>query len=175
MTDSIFTTLERVLLPHESLKFTILRQPAGLVLLMQPHLNDKAANVPKEAEQARAMLAVPLRLLGSAAQLDAAFAEQVGGYAAARADLRTGFDALLDAFKETTKETRAKATNAKGSVTKPSGAAPANGGAAPASGKADDKRGAAAVDPTPVAESASSRPAKSPEMQPKSLFGDEEG
>lgn len=122
MTESLFTALEQVLLPHESLKFSIIRGQTGLVILLQPSL-DKARDVPKEAEQVRAVLGMPLRLAGSASELDAAFTARVRGYADARRGAHDSYKTLIDALNEASKEAKSK-TPARGSTTKPKTASP---------------------------------------------------
>jgi PRTRC genetic system protein E len=122
MHTSLFSTLEQAMLPNESLRFTISRQPKGLVLLLQPVLHKSDEVVPKEAEQTRAVLAMPLRLSGSAADLDAAFAANLQGYGQARNELHDNYVSLLDALREASKDAKAKTQQAgKSTVAKPKG------------------------------------------------------
>lgn len=123
MTPSLFVLLEQALLPGETVKFTIGRQADGLMLLLQP-LRPKSADVPKEAEAARAALALPLRLAGPAADLDAAFEAKLQGYAQARHVLSDAYETLVAALNEAAKvaqATKSKTVSrtAKSTVSKP--------------------------------------------------------
>lgn len=129
MTPSLFVLLEQALLPGETVKFTIGRQPNGLLLLLQP-LRAKSGDVPKEAEQARAALALPLRLAGPAADLDAAFEAKLQGYAQARQRLGDAYETLVAALNEAAKAAQATKTKtasrtAKSTVNKPTTSTPA--------------------------------------------------
>lgn len=127
MSQSLFSSLEKVLVAGESLRFTIQKRTDGLALLLQP-IVAKAQDVPKEVEHIRAVLALPLRLAGSACELEATFNERVQGYANARQDAHGSYAALLGALNEASKEAKAKASTKSTTAPKPT----ANANAAPA-------------------------------------------
>ena len=120
----LISLLSQVIRPKESVRFTVSKQSDGrLLLVVQPLLHKKAEDVPKEAEQARAALAVPLRLVGVSADLDAHLAARLEGYCRARGELHDNFDALIEALKEASKEAKNRTTQArKSSVAKPKSA-----------------------------------------------------
>lgn len=147
MSQSLFSSLEKVLVAGESLRFTIQKRTDGLALLLQP-IAAKAQDVPKEVEHIRAVLALPLRLAGSACELEATFSERVHGYANARQDAHGSYAALLGALNEASKEAKAKASTKSTAAPKPTAstasAAPAKPtaeSAPPAPAKAQDDFG----------------------------------
>jgi hypothetical protein len=109
--ETLLMLLRAALLPNESLKFTILPHAQGLALLVQP-LPRKPDHVPKEAEQARAALGMPLRLAGSPAQLAADLTSKLQGYAEARRDVHDSYRTLIEALNEAGKEAKAKTIQA---------------------------------------------------------------
>ena len=119
MSSSLFSSLEKILVPGESLRFTMQKRADGLALLLQP-IVAKAQDVPKEVEQIRAALSLPLRIAGSATELDATFNERVQGYADARQDAHGSYAALLGALREASKEAKAKAPAKSAPAPKPS-------------------------------------------------------
>lgn len=132
MSETLLVPLEPVLLPGESLKFTIFRHPKGLVVLMQPSMGKPGKDLPKEVERARAALAMPCRFVGSALELDATFAAKIKGYAEPRREVYDNYEAQIEALREAAKETKAKtAQTIKSGVSKPKPTAPSAAAAAP--------------------------------------------
>ncbi len=106
---AIFARLEHVLLPGESLKFTVQREKGGLVVLLQPVLDHAPETVPDAVAQARANLSLPLRLAMPACDLDQAFDRLIGEYAAARERLHDACQGVIATLREAEKATKAKA------------------------------------------------------------------
>ena len=177
MSTALFSLLEKVLQPKEHLRFTISKQPDGrLVLLSQPLTGKKGApeDIPKEAEQIRAALALPLRLVGDGVALDMAFEEHIRGYGEAREELNASYRTLLGVIKEATKDAKNKtATAGKSSVSKPTGAATTTTAApvaASSTNQADTSVEEGRSDAAPVSDKAPA-PSKDTSMQqPLSLL-----
>jgi PRTRC genetic system protein E len=119
----LISLLAQVIRPKESVRFTVSKQSdCRLLLVVQPLLRKMADDVPKEAEQTRAALSVPLRLVGTPADLDLHLVARLEGYCRARGELNDNFDALVEALKEASKEAKNRTTQArKSTVAKPKG------------------------------------------------------
>jgi PRTRC genetic system protein E len=129
---SLFATLERVLRPKERLRFTISRAESGFVVLLEPLLTAASGELAPEAAQARAALAMPLRMQGESAALDQDFTRRVCGYAEAHQRLGESVDELIETLREARKQTQS--ATAKSRLSKPpaaSGAASKEGPASP--------------------------------------------
>lgn len=88
----------------------IARTKQGLRVTVTPLLNDDPEKVPEEARATRAALAMPLVVTAETAEdVETALAGRYAGYAAARGELVTSYEALLDALKEASKEATSKA------------------------------------------------------------------
>lgn len=142
MTVPLISLLSQVIRPKESVRFTVSKQTDGrLLLVVQPRFRKHAEDVPKEAEQARAALAVPLRLVGVPADLDAHLVARLEGYCRARGELSDNFDALIESLKEASKETKNRTTQArKSTVAKPKSATTAPAPSKPANTEATQAR-----------------------------------
>lgn len=93
--------LADVLAPGERLRFEIERTADGLVLLVQPYLATAAQDpdAATDAARLRAALAMPLRVQGGIAELDAGFPELLATYASQRQDVGRTLG-VLEALKE---------------------------------------------------------------------------
>lgn len=115
----LFHNLMQVLRPLERLRFTVYREGEELTVLLEPLLtSEPATNLAPEIQQARAYLATPLHLQGSAASLDADFEKRLSGYADAIAPLAAETQTLKQRLAEATKETRAKSVAASARTSK---------------------------------------------------------
>jgi PRTRC genetic system protein E len=114
MSSTLFSLFDRLLLTEESLQFTVSRGPNGtLTVLLQPVLKASTETMSDEVQSIRAALATPLYLSQTPAELDARFDELVRATAAARAELRTNFDALLLTLREANKSAKSQTTIAQ--------------------------------------------------------------
>lgn len=114
MSSTLFSQFDRLLLNEESLQFTVSRGPNGtLTVLLQPVLKASTETMSDEVQSIRAALATPLYLSQTPAELDARFDDLVRATAAARAELRTNFDALLLTLREANKSTKSQTATAQ--------------------------------------------------------------
>ena len=96
----LFEQLVGVLTAGERLRFEIARNPdGGLTLLVQPLLIRPVENLEGDAAPLRAALAMPLRITGSVAELDARLPAMLATYGERRRDVETKVTAL-EALKE---------------------------------------------------------------------------
>jgi hypothetical protein len=167
--ETLLTLLRAVIQPHESLTFTILPHAQGLALLVQP-LPKKADNLPKEAEQSRAALSLPLRIVGSPAQLAMELTARLTGFADARREVHDSYRTLIEALNEAGKEAKAKTLNAsKNAGPKKPAAPPApSATSAPSAPSGSAKATEATAAPAPSASAA--QPVNTGVMQPASLL-----
>lgn len=100
---ALFEQLAGVLTAGERLRFEIARNPdGGLTLLVQPLLTKPVENLEGDAASLRAALAMPLRITGSVAELDAQLPALLATYGERRRDVElkvTTLDALKEAGK----------------------------------------------------------------------------
>lgn len=114
MSSTLFSQFDRLLLNEESLQFTVSRGPNGtLTVLLQPVLKASTETMSDEVQSLRAALAAPLYLSQTPAELDARFDDLVRATAAARAELRTNFDALLLTLREANKSAKSQTATAQ--------------------------------------------------------------
>lgn len=114
MSSTLFSLFDCWLLNEESLQFTVSRGPNGtLNVLLQPVLKASTETMSDEVQSIRAALATPLYLSQTPAELDARFDELVRATAAARAELRTTFDALMLTLREANKSAKSQTTTAQ--------------------------------------------------------------
>lgn len=124
MSSTLFSQFDRLLLNEESLQFTVSRGPNGtLTVLLQPVLKASTETMSDEVQSIRAALAAPLYLSQTPAELDARFDDLVRATAAARAELRTNFDALLLTLREANKSAKSQTATAQKRGSGPSAAA----------------------------------------------------
>jgi PRTRC genetic system protein E len=136
---SLFTELAEILQGGEGLTFGIRRSGNDLVVLVQPGLKTPVTetDTPDDAAQLRAALAMPLRISGTPAMLDAELPAKLREYARARTSLAEQFDAL-DVLREARKGAERLANKAQ-STSAPVSPSPAdNGGAVPSGSETDD-------------------------------------
>ncbi|AUB85141.1 PRTRC system protein E [Candidatus Thiodictyon syntrophicum] len=99
----LFEQLVGVLTAGERLRFEIARNPdGGLTLLVQPLLIRPVENLEGDAAPLRAALAMPLRITGSIAELDARLPALLATYGERRRDVEmkvTSLEALKEAGK----------------------------------------------------------------------------
>lgn len=116
---NIFVKLRRVMLPGDSLKFSITCDGEILKVIVQPIPPKEVENATPEIQRARAALTVPLLLSMTPAELDTDFEARVDGYADARHRIYDPFATLLDQLNETAKATQVAAQKpAKSTVVK---------------------------------------------------------
>jgi PRTRC genetic system protein E len=150
MTSNLFQQLHQVLANNEEAKFHVTRKDDQLVVVFQPLLakrDDVDEDDDTPVAQARAALALPLRVAMSPTEIDAEFAKRLNGYGEARAELRDSFDQLMEALGEATKSTKNAAKNKNKGKAKKS-AAPAAKSAGAASGPAKPAGAAGGANPT---------------------------
>jgi PRTRC genetic system protein E len=114
MSSTLFSQFDRLLLNEESLQFMVSRGPNGtLTVVLQPVLKSSTETMSDEVQSIRAALATPLYLSQTPAELDARFDDLVRATAAARAELRTNFDALLLTLREANKSAKSQTATAQ--------------------------------------------------------------
>ncbi|WP_295454955.1 PRTRC system protein E [uncultured Thiodictyon sp.] len=100
---ALFEQLAGVLTAGERLRFEIARNPdGGLTLLVQPLLTKPVENLDGDTAPLRAALAMPLRITGSVAELDARLPALLATFGERRRDVEmkvTALEALKDAGK----------------------------------------------------------------------------
>ncbi|WP_295390957.1 PRTRC system protein E [uncultured Thiodictyon sp.] len=100
---ALFEQLAGVLTAGERLRFEIARNPdGGLTLLVLPLLTKPVENLDGDTAPLRAALAMPLRITGSVAELDARLPGMLATYGERRRDVEmkvTALEALKDAGK----------------------------------------------------------------------------
>lgn len=159
MSSTLFSQFDRLLLNEESLQFMVSRGPSGtLTVVLQPVLKASTETMSDEVQSIRAALATPLYLSQTPAELDARFDDLVRATAAARAELRTNFDALLLTLREANKSAKSQTATAQkrgsgsSAATATAAHAPAKPSApAPVSDTADDDDDEASSDRPPPA------------------------
>lgn len=166
MNGNLFTQLHGVMLPNESIHFTLYHHPDGTLLLLQPALTMSDDDLPNEIKQARAALAIPMRVIGSPAELDAHFAEKLAGWAEPRKELYDSLEVQRESVREAVKEVSVQSGQHRASAAKakPGSVSPATPAPAPSSPIGDRPANANA------ASEASACDKESGSMQPQSLF-----
>jgi PRTRC genetic system protein E len=100
---ALLEQLTGVLTAGERLRFEVARHPdGGLTLLVQPFLTKPVENLEGDAAALRAALAMPLRITGTVAELDARLPALLATYGERRRDVEmkvTALDALKEAGK----------------------------------------------------------------------------
>ena len=100
---ALFEQLAGVLTAGERLRFEIARNPdGGLTLLVQPLLTKPVENLEGDTAPLRAALAMPLRITGTVAELDAQLPALLATYGERRRDVEmkvTALEALKEAGK----------------------------------------------------------------------------
>jgi PRTRC genetic system protein E len=97
---SLFAQLTAILGPDERLRFDLARNKDGqLTVLVQPYLAQPIEHLEGDAARLRAALAMPLRVSGTAAELDAGMPALLAEFADRRRTVG-GQVAALDALKE---------------------------------------------------------------------------
>ncbi len=91
---SLFQSLAACLGENERLRFELSRDHGQLAVLLQPVLNPAPVSLSDEQQQIRAGLAYPLRITGSAADLDRNLLHQLAQYGKKRQVLSTTADEL---------------------------------------------------------------------------------
>lgn len=161
----IFSTLSGLLGAAEKVQFTIEKAKGGkLSVLVVPILKDAPEELPAEQAQARAALALPLRLTESADKLDADFVGLLTRYRDQRQEVADDLDALAR-LKEASKNAKKAISKAGEAVAKDAPKASAadedEGGGDAESQDADNVKGEVAP---PAA-----APAPAPATNPDSL------
>lgn len=113
-----FETINAVLRPDESFKFSVTRMKDGQVeLIAYPLLGDAPDDADEDAQQMRASLAAPFRMLATGRLLDDAFQARFQAYVRARAPIADSLDQLMamlnDAGKAARNTVSARATAGK--------------------------------------------------------------
>ena len=108
MNTDLFQQLDAAMLAGEGCEFKVEREADGnLTVTVIPRIGDTMPDtLPDQAQIARNALATPLRLRGSAADLDATFAERLTTTSEARSKLRTSFETLIDTLAEARQHTQ---------------------------------------------------------------------
>ena len=120
---SMIAQLAAALLPGERLRFDLARDGEHLTLMIQPTLPRAVDDTDSSIACLRAALAMPLRIVGTPAELDAELPALLAAYGARRADV-AGKSAALDSLKEAAK-TGARLVDAAGKPGRNATAAPA--------------------------------------------------
>lgn len=76
----LFQTLAPALATAERVTFTIEKKGNQIIAIVEPHLRAAPENMPENVAQVRAALAFPLRMTGSAQQLDEDFLPMLGQF-----------------------------------------------------------------------------------------------
>lgn len=101
----LFSELERILAPGESLQFLVERTTDPILQVsVIPSLNKEADHMPEEAEKYRALLAQPLFIKESSEKLDSEFFSILESYRQAHNQIRSAFDDLINTMNESAKE-----------------------------------------------------------------------
>lgn len=151
MSESFFEPLEQVMLPGDSFLLRILKGQTGLVLLVQPSLGKKPVDFPKEAEEIRAALEIPLRLAGSAAELDAVYSAKIRGWGAARRETYDTLETLIHTLNEASKQAQTKTAQTRKKISIPPPSQNRSGGSTSASASEAVVSETSKTGPTPPA------------------------
>lgn len=118
MSQTLFSTLSELLGAAEKIQFTVEKARGGkLAVLVVPILKDAPEDIPAEQAQARAALAMPLRLTESADKLDADFVGLLTRYRDQRQEVADDLDALAR-LKEASKNAKKAIGKASETVAK---------------------------------------------------------
>ncbi len=118
MSQMLFSTLSGLLGAAEKVQFTVEKAKGGkLSVLVVPILKDAPDELPAEQAQARAALAMPLRLTETADKLDTDFVGLLTRYRDQRQEVADDLDALAR-LKEASKNAKKEINKAGEAVTK---------------------------------------------------------
>jgi len=169
-TPNPFQSLAACLGEDERLRLELHHTGATLAVLVQPVLNAAPPGLDAERQRLRAALAYPLRLTGTAAQLDRDLVAALVAYGAKRQEVRAaGSD--LDALDEALRHAR-QAAHAQRQSVAPVGKTAAQPTAPAAVGRAADEAGetGAGSAARPAAPTPAAAPSLSPTGHSASLF-----
>ncbi|NCA71175.1 MAG: PRTRC system protein E [Sphingobacteriia bacterium] len=100
---SLIAQLSAALLPGERVRFDLARDGENFTLMVQPTLARAVDDIDSPSAGLRAALAMPLRVAGTAAELDAELPALLSAYGARRSDV-AGKSAALESLKEAAKK-----------------------------------------------------------------------
>jgi len=112
--NTLFTTLDSVLLDGESLTFRLSRENGVLKSVVEPHLVKEPKDATDDIKQIRANLSMPLLLTMPAHEMGEAFLNQLSQYGEARKKVSSNLDVVLDSLKEAEKAAKVSKVKIKG-------------------------------------------------------------
>jgi PRTRC genetic system protein E len=113
----MLTIISQHMIENDRFSLDIERVAKGFRVTVTPRLSDSTDEVPDEALNTRAALAMPLVVTGAAEEIEQVLSERFAGYAEARADLKSSYESLIESMREAAKEAREKAKPRKAAST----------------------------------------------------------